>query len=117
MKTTEGNKLIAEFMGIPKQDKSNGGGFYLYESPESGEYIDPEDLTYHSSWAWLMPVLEKMLKMDDGHFIDVGCESREAWFNQFFKPEITIPWNAVVEFILEYNTPVMGSFDKNGDTI
>ena len=113
MKTTEGNKLIAEFMGI-EHYHANGYENYIYADDNHRTEVD---LGYHDNWWWLMPVLEKMLKMDDGHFIDVGCESREAWFNQFFKPEIAIPWNAVVEFILEYNTPVMGSFDKNGDTI
>jgi hypothetical protein len=29
---------------LAKQDKSNGGRFFLYECPETGEYIDFEDL-------------------------------------------------------------------------
>ncbi len=44
MKTTEGNKLIAEFMGI--QIFNNGVQWATFK--------------YHSDWGWLMPVVEKI---------------------------------------------------------
>lgn len=53
MNYTENNKLIAEFMEIPKQ-------LHLYESPDTGMYVEPEDLDYQSSWSALMPVVEKI---------------------------------------------------------
>lgn len=53
----ENNKLIAEFMQLPSQGM--GDGLHrLYEDPFSGEYT--EDLKYHCSWDWLMPVVEKI---------------------------------------------------------
>jgi hypothetical protein len=47
---SEGNRLIAEFMGKtyhPKLEKTSG----------------INDLYYHSSWDWLMPVLEKISRI------------------------------------------------------
>jgi hypothetical protein len=50
------NKLIAEFMGKPYRqeflEKGVGGVFE--------EVVLYEDLQYHSSWDWLMPVVEKI---------------------------------------------------------
>ncbi len=74
MTTTERNELIADFIGLSKQDKSNGGKFYLYESPITGEYIEPEDLLYDDSWNWLMPVVEKINNLH--HHGDIGYDVR-----------------------------------------
>jgi len=43
----ENNKLIAEFMGME-------------DYQEMGEYVTPN---YHSSWDWLMSVVEKIRKV------------------------------------------------------
>ena len=45
----EPNKLIAEFMGYVFV---NG----VYESPKDEFHID--EMLYHTSWDWLMPVVE-----------------------------------------------------------
>ena len=55
MKPQEANKLIAEFMG------SNLNGL------ESWQY--EEELQYHTSWDWLMPVIDKV-KIIDHDWID-----------------------------------------------
>lgn len=52
MDKEQGNKLIAEFMGKRR----------VYESTED---IFIENLKYHSSWDWLMPVVEKIETMND----------------------------------------------------
>ena len=44
----EGNKLINAFMGYPYNMTKNGY---------------PEQVIYHSSWDWLMPVVERIFKM------------------------------------------------------
>ncbi len=49
----EGNKLIAEFMKLWK-----GVGCYGY----GNNYYGFDNLKYHSSWDWLMPVVEKINK-------------------------------------------------------
>lgn len=53
----EGNKLIAEFMGL--EWKLHLGRRYLYNHA----WIPLENLKYHSSWDWLMPVVEKIETM------------------------------------------------------
>lgn len=55
---------IAEFMGLAKQNRSNDSQFPLFESPETGEYILPEDLSYSASWDWLMEVVAKIEKIE-----------------------------------------------------
>jgi len=72
MKKEEINRLIAEFMGLAKQDMTNDGGkIYLYESPESGNYIPIEEVNYNSSPDWLMPVLDKI--EDAGFDTEINC--------------------------------------------
>ena len=51
----EGNKLIAEFMGIKIIQSRYGCNHPLVTCP----YPDYSNLKYHSSWDWLMPVVEK----------------------------------------------------------
>jgi len=49
------NKLIAEFAG-----RVHASTIDLHESsPPEGTWIVEEDLKYHSSWEWLMPVGKK----------------------------------------------------------
>ena len=50
MKPQEANKLIAEFMG----SSLNGLESWQYE----------EELQYHTSWDWLMPVTYKVKNID-----------------------------------------------------
>lgn len=52
MNTLENNKLIAEFMGLVVSDRDN------YTS-ELHTNVDA-DLKYHTSWKWLMPVVEEI---------------------------------------------------------
>lgn len=62
LETLEGNKLIAEFMDVTRIE--NGS----YDLPQFGrvfagnyktEYI-AQELKYHVSWDWLMPVVNKI---------------------------------------------------------
>lgn len=65
--TIENNKLIAEFMGIiPHVDKDNPKNYEAYvQIPNStcpnGYHV--EEAKYHSSWDWLMPVVEKIARI------------------------------------------------------
>lgn len=54
-KITEGNKLIAEFMGYQINIGYNKQGVLF-----AGQHINANKLLYHSSWDWLMPVVEKI---------------------------------------------------------
>ena len=74
------NKLIAEFMGVVFHDDEN----QYYSS--DGMYID-DTLKYHTSWNWLMPVIEK-IGIDYFHTLSSTIEMlaeyyyKDAWDNQ-----------------------------------
>jgi len=61
------NHLIAKFMALGCQHKSNDGKFPLYENPLTGEYVEPLELSYDESWDWLMPVAQKISLMSDSN--------------------------------------------------
>ena len=59
MNTTEGNKLIAEFMGLSYCTE------YLYEGwynnhEHNHRLCDFNGLKYHSFWDWLMPCIGRI---------------------------------------------------------
>lgn len=98
----EGNKLIAEFM--------------LYDYSMYNKWIDDEDsvmerqievplteddLEYHNSWDWLMPVVEKIDK-------EVPDSERKQMYQGVISYEapyanIKNIWLATVDFIKWYN--------------
>jgi hypothetical protein len=102
MNTKENNRLIAEFMGektitidelksILKENRENG----LIHTPQA--YVE-DDLKYHSSWDWLMPVVSKCREEsneEDSHW--------EAIYYSLEGCDINVTYQAVVEFIKQYN--------------
>ena len=60
----EGNKLIAEFMELPKVKCSIGTETGIvtegYGHPFVGVPVIPSGMQYRYSWDWLMPVVEKI---------------------------------------------------------
>lgn len=113
MKHTEGNKLIADFMGMI------GINEHLYRK-HNAPWIQTgaENLEYHTSWDWLMPVVEKINKTDipnndfpasviifkttvhindDEQILIETTATKEGGL-------IGAIWQAVVEFIKWYNT-------------
>ena len=74
----EGNKLIAEFMNLEEIDgfTTSLSGLevsakgYKYEY----EFVLLDDLRYHSSWDWLMSVVEK-IEFLSGHLVEIGLTS------------------------------------------
>ena len=94
MKTTENNKLIAEFMELEASPKYNPKEYYIKEY-NSGEWYLPEEMQYHTSWDWLMPVVDKIEQVHEGvpkQLINLSLFST--------RQEI---YQAVVEFIKEFN--------------
>ena len=97
------NILIAKFLGVKIDDQGMTG-------------YDFDDLEYHCSWDWLMPVVEKIESLD----IYFGISSKNitvfpidnlnankpivkimGWIEKLTKIEAT--HKAVVEFIKWYN--------------
>ncbi len=91
MNTQENNKLIAEFMGLEKEN-----GLYLFTTPMDDYKTDT--LYFDTSWDWLMPVAEKI--MWDNDIEDSQCTNiAEALCDA----KIDRVYDAVVEFIKQYN--------------
>lgn len=73
---TTGNQLIADFMQ-PFSEMAFSSYYYMpqhsFINCKYGEYFTedcfkPEEMKYHSSWDWLMPVVEKIENISIGRF-------------------------------------------------
>ena len=112
----ENNKLMAEFMGLKIQG-------HPYDLHHDWIWITVGDKTwtpvceldseflYHSSWDWLMPVVDKIESLED---YDVNMYGEQTdiveWKNDKYiikanngKSRLENTYNAVVEFIKWYN--------------
>jgi hypothetical protein len=56
----EKNRLIAEFMGVKTEKFASGILNFMYEVNGNNEGFEVGELSYHTSWDWLMPVLKKI---------------------------------------------------------
>tara|TARA_R100001510_G_C7631126_1_gene189977 strand:+ start:80 stop:379 length:300 start_codon:yes stop_codon:yes gene_type:complete len=97
MNTKENNKLIAEFM----QYDNKSVGLYDY-----GHTPNNEILKYHTSWDWLMPVIDMYIDKLKYH------ESWDKCYQEHMSKHISDAvmtcnideaYKVVVEFIKEYN--------------
>lgn len=105
--TVEGNKVIAEFMGLPKrQDGIFEQLAFLKDSIWQNENI----LKYHSSWDWLMPVVEK-IEADcfaSVEIIHMGCiinhnDPEKTKTARFGKPKIRMVYECILAYLEWYN--------------
>ena len=130
MNQQETNKLIAEFMGYKLARCNNGLAWDIGKSLPSHKHLFPiqgvlhtgNELNFHSSWDWLMPVVEKIREKQMFSFINIynqameeGCEIRVFDINNnniFYtypkvnteeKTLLNVTHGAVVEFIKWYN--------------
>jgi hypothetical protein len=87
------NKLIAEFMGIvyPKLDN-----VIVIDNV----VIKENELQYHTSWDWLMPVANEIIKSRDEQNTDWDLTDLKY---ALCTTNIEYVYKAVVEFIKEYN--------------
>lgn len=124
----EGNKIIAEFMGLKYQEKTD----HPFCFP-NGVWIDKrglghKSLDYNSSWDWLMPVLIKIedeldvvTSIQINRYKDVGLkgimgECHLCLFETGHDEIITDSalkieslWKAIVKFIIWYNSKENGN--------
>lgn len=110
METTENNKLIAEFMGYEVLYRPNSNGFIEISDTE---LCDVDDLMYHTSWDWLMPVVEKIESLsivsfeknlqEDGDYQCLFTNGYEILICHYADTSIEATYKAVVEFIKWYN--------------
>lgn len=115
MNISEGNKLIANFMNLARDDtdKDFGPGYIVNDYKISDrfivktdvDYCSPEELPYHLSWDWLIPVISKISKLPslgDIKFPRTGPLGIYTNIN-YNIPDINNTYVAVVEFIKWYN--------------
>lgn len=91
--TIENNKLIAEFMELTAMDGDNDGLNYFFNNTPHSD----TDLLFHSDWNWLMPVVEKILNLQDTY-----AQERQKVFNSI-TPSINTTYTAIISFIKWYN--------------
>lgn len=92
----EGNKLIATFHGAAYNHVQN---YYLIKSLSFMGSIG--QMKYHTSWDWLMPVVEKINKIHNE--VDIYKQLSKV-MEALWLIDIRHLWLAVVEFIKWYNT-------------
>ena len=138
MEIIEHNKAIAELMGAtPKPYPKDGKASYYYDyqkvktpTPTSSFWWGEWELQYHTSWDWLMPVVEKIESMQwigvNKIYVQISDKSCSIWtyfdVKEFlrltgddknedgkYKVKITADtkikatWLAIIDFIKWYN--------------
>ena len=105
--TNENNKLIAEFMGLDTEVfKSGKVNYYYYDKVSKQEiFLEAHELPYNVSWNWLMPVIERIniLVMEDDFYELYNSEEWDNITHTLIQIKIKYVYQAVVEFIKEYN--------------
>ena len=95
----EGNELIAQFMGLEKENE-----LYLFTTPMDDYKTDT--LYFDTSWDWLMPVVEKIQKLYE-ECMDYNNQMPGDYYYKVLDKGISTPreiiYKAVVEFIKQYN--------------
>ena len=101
----ESNKLIAEFMGI------NLGEYTTYPEESPKQYAVNE-LEYHYSWDWLMPVVEKIENFGyEFIIVESRCyvkhntdhSIKTLFYIETIGSKLKTTYDAVVEFIKNQN--------------
>lgn len=106
----EGNKLIAEFDGkrfVSYEDNSTNAVFEGWVWDENGKQKQSNHLQYHTSWDWLMPVVEKIEQWARVDIYGKACKiSQPQWTVDIAKineRKIVAVLEAVIQFIQWYN--------------
>ena len=96
------NKLIAEFMGVKPTILGNEITYEMYgaidcieDGVDEQHFFLEEQLLFHTSWDWLMPVVQKCFEVaeNEDDFFDISGNL----------PYIDETYKSVVEFIKTYN--------------
>ena len=97
-KHKKGNKVIAEFMGIKYKDGSHDSLYKIF--PKQPEYT--QEIKYHTSWDWLMPVLSK-IRNDTPFFVNKAKEYTGNIEYALKTVSMDYLYGAIVDFIEWYN--------------
>jgi len=98
----EGNKLIAEF------EQRKFFGKYTIDHYGEGTFNELPEMKYHSSWDWLMPVVERIKSLWDAEFLDLQLLIEDSDASRISHllvwADIDSVYEAVIEFIKWYNS-------------
>jgi hypothetical protein len=120
MNHEEGNKIIAEFMEIPIRTDYKGIMWDFQKTGKDIYCIRTEQLGYHSSWDWLMPVVKRINDICTEKGTPLSNRSREqehlpnaldnplhwkswSYHRVSLTTEIETVWQSVVNFIKWHN--------------
>jgi hypothetical protein len=104
--TLQGNRILAEFMGLKpgynsytKKYNWGDGIFFMTDGDTIEEVMDAivGYAKYHSSWDWLMPVVEKILNI-----CQESDEMEKYYIITDAIPEIESVFAACIEFAKWY---------------
>lgn len=98
------NKIIAKFMGAYKEKEYISLYQFPFFLPTKAMVSLPEEMQFHSSWDWLMLVVEKIESL--GHSVWVGPRNRCVINSDSFVSEYNVSktklesvYNSVLNFI------------------
>ena len=95
------NKLIAEFMGLPKEKIGLGIRQETIYGISHDDWYTYDNLNYHISWDWLMPVVEKCFVIHNK--LDKADDLIFKLNDALLTTNIDSLYKVVVEFIKWYN--------------
>ena len=108
----EENKLIAEFMGA---EKSHFGDYIVYPlNVDANAFGKTEysDLKYHSSWNWLMPVVEKIGLLKYPFYIYTSHIQKSACIYDLKNGYTIVKESGVKTSLIEYTYKAVVEFIK-----
>jgi len=108
---TENDRLIAEFMGLRIDSFPDKSDWWFVDAPNNFDsiYHNENESLFSSDYNWLMPVVEKIEKMDYGFkmcrkVVEVYIDStKETIIKTKESCRIDSLYKAVVEFIKLHN--------------
>lgn len=113
MKTIEEkNRMIAEFIGMQKTELGWYDNNEVLKLPNTSDNTF-DDLLFHASWDWLMPVVEKIELLGysveknfqhiDNDWQTLITKGHDILFQDFAKEGIDAIYCTVISFIEWYN--------------
>tara|TARA_R110001592_G_scaffold356680_1_gene658981 strand:+ start:487 stop:840 length:354 start_codon:yes stop_codon:yes gene_type:complete len=106
------NKLIAEFMGMNYGDPKDNS-VMIQMTPQGSEVVPINSMKYHSSWDWLMPVVEKIENLGyEFTIVENRCKVsnntdhsvKELFHIETIGSKIETTYDAVIQFIKNFKT-------------
>ncbi|MEI8197908.1 MAG: hypothetical protein WCI73_18590 [Phycisphaerae bacterium] len=104
------NPIIAEFMGAVIKKGTETALDRYYDLKDKGYFHYTKQLQYHTSFGWLMPVVEKIEKLNcvmqfkiTGRWAEITCDS-PIYLKYRGETKLEAIYIAVTNFINWYNT-------------